>query len=248
MNSDTSRKIIVASGMAVVVGIGIVIFALRVHTETSVAQTPHPPSPVAEAPVDAPAAAAEIPAAQAAVAQIPDAPVAPSDSVGANSADTATPPAVEPKPARSRHLARASTGAVATNDTVATKDTVTATEPAADTSEKPAAETVANSVGGADELTTTPPATGSSPGDDQKVGTSTGLAASDTQITTAVKSDIAGDSLSKDVNIGVTTTQGVVALTGSLASQDAIDHFKDVAGKVPGVKSVDTSALVLASL
>ena len=83
---------------------------------------------------------------------------------------------------------------------------------------------------------------------DTAVGTSAGFAASDSQITTDVESEIAGDNLSKDVSIGVTTTHGIVVLTGSLASQDAIDHVKDVAGKVPGVKSVDTSALVLASL
>jgi hyperosmotically inducible protein len=92
------------------------------------------------------------------------------------------------------------------------------------------------------------PATTSSPADDQNVGTSTQLAASDGQITTDVKSQLAGDSLSKGVNIGVTTTHGVVALTGTLASQNAIDHVKDVAGKVKDVKSVDTSALVLARL
>ena len=63
-----------------------------------------------------------------------------------------------------------------------------------------------------------------------------------------MKSQIAGDGLSNDTNIGVTTTEGVVALTGNLASQDAIDHVKDVVGKVKDVKSVDTSALVLASL
>jgi BON domain-containing protein len=210
MNSYTSRKIIVASGMAVIVGIGVVIFALRVHSETSVAQTPHPPTPpAAQIPADAPAAAAQTPTAPAALAQSPDAPaaVAHSDSVGTKSADTATPAAVEPKLARNRPLVKAST----------------------------------------DELTT-PPATSSSPADDQRVGTSTQFAASDSQITTDVKSELAGDSLSRDVNIGVTTTRGVVVLSGNLASQDVIDHVKDVAGKVPGVKSVDTSALVLASL
>jgi osmotically-inducible protein OsmY len=74
------------------------------------------------------------------------------------------------------------------------------------------------------------------------------VAASDSQITTDVKSEIAGDSLIKDVNIGVTTTRGIVALTGRLPSQDTIDHAKDVAGKVKDVKSVDTSALILATL
>jgi hyperosmotically inducible protein len=133
-------------------------------------------------------------------------------------------------------VAKASTSAVATSDAATRAGSGT------DTSEKPEAETVASS-----ELTT-PPATGNSPADEQKVATSAELAASDSQITTDVKSEIAGDSLSRQANIEVTTTHGVVALTGSLASQGAIDHFKEVAGKVPGVKSVDTSALVLASL
>jgi hypothetical protein len=141
MNSQKSRGIIVASGMAVVVGIGAVIFALRTHHDTLLAQA-HPPTPFAEAPAA--------------------------------------------------------------------------------------------------------PATSSSPADDQKVATSTGFAPSDGQITTDVKSQLAGDTLSKGVNVGVTTTDGVVALTGTLTSQNAIDHVKDVAGKVKDVKSVDTSALVLA--
>ena len=144
MNSPNSRKFIVAGGMAVVVGIVAVIFALRTHHDTLVAQAPHPPTPIAE-----------VPAA---------------------------------------------------------------------------------------------PATSNSAADDQKVATSTESAASDGQITTDVKSQLAGDSLSKGVNIGVTTTHGVVALTGTLTSQKAIDHVRDVAGKVKDVKSVDTSALVLASL
>lgn len=243
MNSQTSRKIIVASSMATVVGIGVVTFALRSHPVTSVAQTPHPPAPIAQIPAAAPVAATQIPDAPAAVAQIPDAPaaVAHNDSVGTNSADTATPSAVEPKLARNRQLPKAGTSAA--------NGSVTRPGSAAGTSEKPAAETVANRVDRvkSDELTT-PPATSSSPAGDQKVGTSTEFAASDSQITTDVRSELAGDSLSKDVNIGVTTTQGVVALAGSLASQDAIDHVKDVAGKVKDVKSVDTSALILASL
>jgi len=83
MNAQTSRKIIVASGMAVVLAIGVVTLALRSHSVTSVAQPLHPFTPIAETPA-APAATAENPTAPAAVAQIPDAPAAgaPSDSVG----------------------------------------------------------------------------------------------------------------------------------------------------------------------
>ena len=187
MNSYTSRKIIVAGGMVVVVGIGVVIFALRVHSETSVAQTPKPATPVAQTPADARAAADQIPIAPAAVVP-PDAPAAvpPTASVGTKNADTATASAVEPKPARNRHLAKADTSAVATNGT---HGTGTHTVSAADTSGKPAAEPAASVKSAAES--TPPPATGSSPADDQKVETSTPPppAASDAPITTDVKSD-----------------------------------------------------------
>jgi hyperosmotically inducible protein len=239
MDSQNSRKIIVAGGMAAVVV--ATIFAVHAHRDTLAAQPPPPPTPFTEA-AAAPATVAPTPDAPAAIAQIPDAPVAvpPNENVGKTNADTATPSAVAPKLARERHLAKADRNATAT--------TGTRTGSTADTSEKPAA--IANSADrmkSADELTT-PPAISSSPADDQKVGTGPELAASDSQITTDVKSELAGDSLSKDVNIGVTTTHGVVALTGTLASQSAIDHVKDIAGKAKDVKSVDASALILASL
>jgi hyperosmotically inducible protein len=240
MDSQNSRKIIVAGGMAAVVVAAI--FAVHAHRDTLAAQPPPPPTPFTEAPAAA-ATVAPTPDAPAAMAQIPDAPVAvpPNENVGKTSADTATPSAVTPKLARERHLAKADRSAAATTDNA------TRTGSTADTSEKPAA--IANSADrmkSADELTT-PPAISSSPAD-QKVGTGPELTASDSQITTDVKSELAGDSLSKDVNIGVTTTHGVVALTGTLASQSAIDHVKDVAGKAKDVKSVDASALILASL
>jgi hypothetical protein len=187
MSSQTSRKIIVASVMAAVVGIGVVTFALRSHPVTSVAQTPHPPTSVTQTPAAA-LRAAEIPAAPPPIAQIPDTPaavaeipgapaaVAHHDSVGTNSTDTATPPPVGHKVARKQHLAKADTSAVVTDRTV------TRTGPAADTSEKPAAETVAKSVDpvkSANELT--PTTVGSSPADDQKAGKSTEFSASDSE-------------------------------------------------------------------
>jgi hyperosmotically inducible protein len=244
MDSQTSRKIIVAGAMAAVLAIGVVTWALRSHPVTSVAQAPQPPPPVAQIPATAPSIA-QIPDAPAAVDQIPEVPsaIAHDDSAETKSVDTSTPSAVEPKRARGRHVAKADTSAVAPDGIV------TRTGSVADTSEKPAAETVAHSVAdvkSADELTP-PPTDSSSPVNDLKVPTSTDFAASDSQITTDVKSAIARDSLSNDANIEVTTTQGVVVLTGSLANQDAIDQVKDVAGKVKDVKSVDASALILAS-
>jgi len=243
MNSELSRKIIVASGMAVVVGIIAVTFALRSNHPTSVAQISQPPAAVAQIP-DAAAPAAPTPDVAAAVAPNPDAPaaVAPKDNVGAKIGDAASSAAVEPKVVGNRHPAKARISADATDRTVAPESTV-------DSREKPAGETLAKSVDGvksADELTM-PSAANRTATDAQEGATSNEPAGSDSRITTELKSQFAADSISKDVDIGVTTTQGVVVLTGTLVTQDAIDHVKNVAEKVKDVKSVDASAMKITS-
>jgi hyperosmotically inducible protein len=243
MNSELSRKIIVASGMAVVVGIIAVTFALRSHHPTSVAQISQPPAAVAQIP-DAPVPVAPTPDAPAAVAPIPDAPaaVAPKDNVSAKIGDTASSAAVEPKVAGNRHPAKARINADTTDRTVAPESTV-------DSRKKSADETLAKSVDGVksvDELTM-PSAASPTATDTQEGATSNEPAGSDSRITTELKSQFAADSISKDVDIGVTTTQGVVVLTGTLVTQDAIDHVKNVAEKVKDVKSVDTSAMKITS-
>jgi hyperosmotically inducible protein len=68
---------------------------------------------------------------------------------------------------------------------------------------------------------------------------------SDSWITTKIKSDILANSITKGFDVNVVTTDGVVVLKGTLANQDAIDHVKDIAGKVKGVKSVDTTELTV---
>ncbi len=68
---------------------------------------------------------------------------------------------------------------------------------------------------------------------------------SDSWITTKVKSEILADSLSKGFDVSVDTVHGVVVLKGALANQDAIDHVTDLTKKIEGVKSVDTSALIV---
>src|SRR3569623_801288 len=72
-------------------------------------------------------------------------------------------------------------------------------------------------------------------------------AVADSWITTKVKSELLANSMSKGFKISVTTTHGVVVLTGALAYQDAIDNVKDLAEKVDGVKSVDISAVTVAA-
>lgn len=72
-------------------------------------------------------------------------------------------------------------------------------------------------------------------------------AAPDSSITAAVKSQLAADSASQGYEVGVTTTLGVVALSGTVATQAAIDHVREVAASVKDVKSVDTSGLKVTS-
>lgn len=70
---------------------------------------------------------------------------------------------------------------------------------------------------------------------------------SDSWITTKVKSELLANSVTKAVKVSVKTKQGTVWLSGKLPSQDAIDVAKMTAEKVQGVKSVDTSGLVVAA-
>jgi|HubBroStandDraft_1064217.scaffolds.fasta_scaffold00591_23 hypothetical protein len=69
MNSQTSRKIIVASGVAVVFGIAILLSALRWHPITSDPRPLQPPAPIGQIPPAAPTAASETLSAPAAVSR-----------------------------------------------------------------------------------------------------------------------------------------------------------------------------------
>jgi hyperosmotically inducible protein len=256
--------------MAVVVGIVAVTFALRSPRSTSVAQIPAVPATVPQIP-DAASSVAQTPDVLAAATQrdrlgatAGDTAVPAAGDINPAAAEPA-PAAVEPKSAGDRHVAKAHSGGGITNRTV------TPSGSAAEASEKPAAATVASSVDGGKgvdvsttpsapsggmaanvpevAMSTEPAASSTEPvaSSSAPVASRTEPAASDIRITTAVKSEIAADSSSKDANVGVTTTNGVVVLTGTLATQDAIDHVKGVAEKVQDVKSVDTSALKVTS-
>jgi len=214
--SASSRKIIVAVVMAVVVGIGAVTFALHSPDSTPVAQNAAVPGSIPQ-----------IPDATPSVAQTPDVPVsaAQRDRMGGTAGDTAVPPAGDTNPPAAEP-APAPIEPKATGDRPVTKAHAGAGNGITRRAPTPGGEPVASS---------------SAP-----VASSTDPVASDIRITTAVKSEIAADG-SQDANVGVTTTNGVVVLTGTLATQDAIDHLKGVAEKVQDVKSVDTSALKITS-
>jgi hyperosmotically inducible periplasmic protein len=246
MNPKTSHKIIAAGGMVAVIAIGVVIFAARSHPASSIEEAATPPPPVAQASDVAADAAVAMAPAPAAVAPTPAATAAVTgdEGIGRTSAVKPTASALDSKPAPGRSLTRAGSSAGASGGTVTTSGS------AAGVSGESAPETIGNRVERLRSADVLAPAQipSSSPADDPKFGASAVLAASDSQITTDVKAAIAGDLAVKDFTIGVSTTGGVVALTGSVANQGVIDQVKDVAGKVKDVRSVDTSALTLASL
>jgi hyperosmotically inducible periplasmic protein len=69
----------------------------------------------------------------------------------------------------------------------------------------------------------------------------------DTWITTKVKSELADAKNVKSTDISVTTTEGVVALTGTVTSTKEKNHVIHITKTVKGVKSVDASGLTVAS-
>jgi hyperosmotically inducible protein len=82
--------------------------------------------------------------------------------------------------------------------------------------------------------------------DSNKALDKTKRVASDSWITTKVKTVILADSVTNGVDVSVKTIHGVVVLKGALPDQDVIDHVKNLAAQVGSVKSVDATALVIA--
>jgi hypothetical protein len=222
MNSETSRKVVVAGSMAAVLAIGILVVAMRHQPAASVAAVTPPPAPTADNVSPAPEAVQTPPAPQPMplVASVPTSPA------------SAAHGAVESTPAPARPRAKQNSDAAMTS---------TVTKPAAVT-----AAPDADSAKTADAPL--PPATADNAG--TGVGASNGDAntASDPQITSEVKSVLADDSVAKDSNIDVNTSQGVVALTGSVPDQSVLDHVVAAVSKVKDVRRVDASAVTVTNL
>jgi hyperosmotically inducible protein len=66
----------------------------------------------------------------------------------------------------------------------------------------------------------------------------------DSAITTKIKADILSDPLLKVFQISVTTTNGVVQLSGTVDSQQSIDRAMEIARSNQNVKSVENSLVV----
>ncbi len=162
-------------------------------------------------------------------------PQAHSDGVGAMITDTAITAKVKATLMGEGSLKKSKIRVTTTNGVVTLKGSASSSDA------KSAAETAAKSVEGVKSVDNNLSTPGSS-----KTVSKTKQAVSDSWITTKVKSEILADSLSKGFEVSVTTIDGMVALKGALPNQDAIDHVKDIAQGVEGVKSVDTSDLAVA--
>lgn len=174
--------------------------------------------------------------AYAATATDVDPPKAESDGVGAAIADTAITAKIKTQLLGEESLKDTTIHVTTTNGVVTLEGAV------ANANDKALAATITKSVKGVktvDNNLRTPGTT--------EASMKTKEASSDTWITTKVKSQLLADSVSKGTEIKVETTKGVVSLTGILPTKDAVKHAKDIAAKVEGVKSVDTTALYIAA-
>jgi hyperosmotically inducible periplasmic protein len=164
------------------------------------------------------------------------APTAHSDSVGAAISDSAITTKVKANFLGDERLKGSHIKVTTTNGVV------TLTGSATGSDSKAAAEDIAKNVDGVksvDDELTSPSGSGSM----HKAVAKTERVGSDSWITTKVKSEIMGDSVSKGFKVSVKTVNGVVMLSGVLPNDDAVAHVKDLAEKVEGVKSVKTSQL-----
>jgi hyperosmotically inducible periplasmic protein len=253
MNSQSTSRIVIGLGMAVVVGVGASIFAVRAKNESVAVHKPIAPAPIAQPAPD------QLAANQLAANQTS------SESAAADqsAATPAAPPSVAQNPATPAPSNGGKSGAKGNSSAMTDPINTAADKPK--TSDKRAAKSRVS-----DEPSNTRVASANAPppvisgesanlqtaanaqeADPQQAMTnatpsaSTEPVTSDNQITTQVKSQIAAAGTHSDLD--VKTTDGVVAIAGSAPSQDAVDQVKQAAERVAGVKHVDTSTLTVAS-
>ena len=248
MMSSPARRIVVAVGLAVVFGTGVsmIVGPAKPGTQNQAARgaaaaaalgdqpasgapAPGTPAPDLTTPSASAAArdAATAPATPPAVAPpAPAAASAPSSDTTAPKPRTGTTAAAQARNAHAGSVRVASTasgfksGAPPANDALASRDVTRAEGVSAGSAESEAASE------------------GSAAG-------SAGEVDMDGQITAQVRSLVAN--LAPGGNIDVKSTSGIVALTGSVPSQDVAEQARQAAQQVAGVKQVDTSALLVAN-
>jgi hyperosmotically inducible periplasmic protein len=181
-----------------------------------------------------------------AVGETQDAQLKPqSDGLRAAAADTATTAQVKKRLATDKRFENSKISVTTTNGIV----TLTGRAPTHEIAS--AAEDVASSVSGVkgvDNQISAPSALEAAAGKVSQGAKTVEHEASDDWITTKIKGQLLADrSVERGSDINVKTSDGVVTLSGTASSRDALDHARDIARNVKGVKSVDASGLRLAS-
>jgi hyperosmotically inducible protein len=170
-----------------------------------------------------------------------DEPQAHSDSMSAAVSDTATTAKVKARLAGDKRLENSSITVHTTNGVVTLSGT------AANRDAASAAGDAAKSVTGVKSVDNNISVPGAR-GELGQAAHETGHAVSDAWITTKIKTQLKTDhSVERGSDISVSTSEGVVKLSGTAASKDAKDQAEAIARNVKGVKSVDASSLRLAS-
>jgi len=170
--------------------------------------------------------------------------LADSATVGAAITDTAITAQVKAKIADDSRT-KGSDLSVTTNNGIVT---ITGSTPSSDA--KSAVEQIAKSVDGVksvDDEASAPSVTDTVAAKTEHAAHVTNVAAHDSWITTKVKSKLLANSLTKGVDVSVTTTDGVVALSGALPTDAAKSEAIKLAKHTKHVKSVDASALTVSS-
>jgi hyperosmotically inducible protein len=166
-----------------------------------------------------------------------------SATVGAALSDTAITAKVKAKLATDSRL-KGSDVSVTTNNAV-----VTLTGSAANSTAKEAAESLASNVSGVRSVNNQieAPSAASELGAKAKhVTHATASAVQDTAITADLKTKYATDSKTRGSDVEVKTSNGVVALSGTVLSEAQKAHLVNVARHTKGVEQVDTTALSIA--
>jgi len=81
----------------------------------------------------------------------------------------------------------------------------------------------------------------------EKAGKKVEIAAAtldDAAITAEIKAEILNDHLLKVSKVEVTTTKGVVTLSGTVNSQTSVDRAVEIARSIKGVKEIETGEII----
>jgi hyperosmotically inducible protein len=235
MSSPAARRVVVGVGLAVVFGIGvsmIVAPALRGVKNQAALNAPRAAASSGEPAVNSPAADSAASAREASTAPVappavttpgpqPSSPPLATNSAASNDTNA-------PQPRHESGRATQSATGVKKSSAPPNDDTDTTT---------PSSPPAPNDVVASSDATPAP-----APAPDEA---NANAADTDGRITAQVRSSIA--TLAPGSNIDVKAMSGIVALAGSVPSQDMVEQARQAAQQVPGVRQVDTSALLVAN-